>query len=155
MILSKQFWVKKVQNWRSAWTDRCAYLYGKHQYHRPKFWYPILSLFTDSNKFKKNVSDPTPTRLSSLQRYLFTFPKRSEITDTEYNVLHPRAAHFDRAHGLPKIYKTFSPPPKFCPIVNTTNSLYYNVGKFLLSSLNPLTIKWIFTFRLVWCRFKH
>ena len=35
----------------------------------------VKSLFADPNKFKKIVSDPTPTRLSSLQKYLLTLHK--------------------------------------------------------------------------------
>ena len=47
----------------------------------------VKSLFTDSNKFKKIVCDPTPTRLSTLL-------KHGKITDTEYNFLSPKAVHF-------------------------------------------------------------
>ena len=37
----------------------------------------VRSLFTDSTKFKKVPSDPTSTRLSSLQKYLSTLLKRN------------------------------------------------------------------------------
>ena len=100
----------------------------------------IKSSFIDSNKFKKIISGPTLTRLSSLQKYLSTLLKRGEIIDCEYNFLHPNAAHSSRAHGLSKTHKTFSFLPQFRPIIDTTNTPHYNVGKFLSSLLNPLTI---------------
>ena len=43
-------------------------------------------------------------------------------------------------HGLPKTHKTFSSLSKSRPITDTTNTLHYNVGKFLSSLLNLLTI---------------
>ena len=100
----------------------------------------VKSLLNDTNKFKKIISDLTPTRLSSLQKYLSTLLKRNEITANEYNFLCPKGAHFGRAHSLPKTHKTFSSLPKFRPIIDTTNTPHYNVGKFLSSLLNPLTI---------------
>ena len=99
----------------------------------------VRSLFTDSTKFKKVPSDPTSTRLSSLQKYLSTLLKRNENTENEYNTLRPKAAHFGRAHGLPKVHKAFSFLPKFRPIIDTVNTPYYNVGKFISSQLNPPT----------------
>ena len=94
----------------------------------------------DSGKFKKVLSDPTPTRLLSLQKYLSTLLKRNEITWNEYNALRPKATHFGRAHGLPKVHKTFSFLPKFRPIIDTVNTPYYNIGKFISSLLNPPTL---------------
>ena len=44
------------------------------------------------------------------------------------------SANFGRAHGLPKIHKSFSFLPTFRSIIDTTNTPYYNVGK-LLSTL--------------------
>ena len=50
------------------------------------------------------------------------------------------ASSFGRAHGMPKIHKTYTDIPLFRPIVDTTTTPHYNVGKFLSSLLNPLTI---------------
>ena len=36
-----------------------------------------------------------------------------------------------RAHGLPKIHKTFTNIPKFRPIIDTTGSSHDLVGKYL------------------------
>ena len=54
--------------------------------------------------------------------------------------MRPTSAHFGRAHGLPKTHKTFQSIPKFRPIIDTTNTPHYNVGKFLAGLLNPLTL---------------
>ena len=65
----------------------------------------VKSLFSDSTKFSKLDSDPTLTRLHSLQDYLLKLHKRGEITDTQFDSLRPKTAHFGRAHGLPKTHK--------------------------------------------------
>ena len=44
-----------------------------------------------------------------------------------------------RAHGLPKIHKTFDDLPPFRPITNTTGTAYQPVAKFLTKPLNPVT----------------
>ena len=43
-------------------------------------------------------------------------------------------------NGLPKTHKAFQSIPKFRPIIDTTNTPHYNVGKFLAGLLNPLTL---------------
>ena len=43
-----------------------------------------------------------------------------------------------RAHGLPNMHKTFTNIPKFRPIIDTTGSSHYLVGKYL-AQLYPLT----------------
>ena len=63
-----------------------------------------------------------------------------EISECDHKHLRPTFAHFVRAHGLPKTHKTFQSIPKFRPIIDTTNTPHYNVGKFLASLLNPLTL---------------
>ena len=50
----------------------------------------------------------------------------------------PRNAKSAMAHGLPKIHKTFTNNPKFRPIIDTTGSSHYLVGKYLAQSLYPL-----------------
>ena len=66
--------------------------------------------------------------------------KCNEITESDYDFMRPTAAHFGRAHGLPKTHKNYSNLPTFRPIVDTNNTPHYNVGKFLASLLNPLTL---------------
>ena len=100
----------------------------------------VKSLFSKTTKFKQLDFDPTLSRLSSLQNYLRSLLKRCEIYENQFHLLRPRSAEFGRAHGLPKTHKTFDTLPKFRPIIDTTNTPHYNVGKFLSSLLNPLTI---------------
>ena len=54
--------------------------------------------------------------------------------------MRPQAASSGRAHGAPKTHKDFTDLPVFRPIINTTTTPHYNVGKFLSSLLNPLTL---------------
>ena len=44
-----------------------------------------------------------------------------------------------RAHGLPKIHKTFDTLPPFRPIIDTTGTAYQPVAKFLTQLMNPIT----------------
>ncbi|XP_066926566.1 uncharacterized protein [Clytia hemisphaerica] len=98
------------------------------------------SLFSDSKKFKKIDTDPTYTRLKTIQRYLKTLNGRDELSDDDYKTMRPKHAKPAHAHGLPKTHKTYQRIPKFRPIIDTTGSTHYNVGKYLANLLNPLTI---------------
>ncbi|XP_046863199.1 uncharacterized protein LOC124456940 [Xenia sp. Carnegie-2017] len=100
----------------------------------------LNSLFENPCKFKRISSDLTSSRLSTLQSYLCTLLKRGEINETEHTFLRPTHAHFARAHGLPKTHKQFDTLPKLRPIIDTTNTPHYNVGKFIANLLNPLTL---------------
>ena len=53
--------------------------------------------------------------------------------------MRPKFAQVGRAHGLPKIHKHYDNIPPFRPIIDTTNTPHYGVGKFLTNLLNPLT----------------
>ena len=70
-----------------------------------------------------------------------TLRKRSEISESEFKFMRPKTASFGRAHGMPKTHKYFKDLPAFRPIVDTTTT-HYNVGKFLSSLLNPLTVNY-------------
>ena len=52
--------------------------------------------------------------------------------------MRPKAAQICRAYGLLKIRKPFQHLPKFRPIIDTINTPYHGIGKFLKSLLNPL-----------------
>ena len=96
-------------------------------------------LFNDKSKFEVLKEDPTLRNLSTLQKYLNTLCKRGEITEDEKKLMRPKFGQIGRAHGLPKIHKQFDCIPTFRPIVDTTNTPHYNVGKYLANLLNPLT----------------
>ena len=53
--------------------------------------------------------------------------------------MRPKNAKPARAHGLPKMHQTFTSIPKFRPIIDTTGSSHYLVGKYLAQLLYPLT----------------
>ena len=97
------------------------------------------SLFSDRTKFKPVKTDPTHRRLISIQRYLRTLVILGELDKETYKNIRPKNAKAARAHGLLKIHKAFDRLPKFRPIIDTTGTTHYSVGKFLSELLQPLT----------------
>ena len=56
-----------------------------------------------------------------------------------YDKIRTKFAKLARAQGLPKIHKLFQIVPSFRPIIDTTGTTHYSVGKYLSELLNPLT----------------
>ena len=56
-----------------------------------------------------------------------------------YQRIRPQNGRLARAQGLPKIHKEFINRPKFRPIVDTTGTVHYHVGKCLSEVFNPIT----------------
>ena len=103
------------------------------------YYNAVENLFSDPSKFKQIYNDPTPTRLTSLQRYLKQLNKRGELPDAVYNTIRPKHAKIARAHGLPKVHKAFDDIPPFRPIIDTIGTIHSSVGKYLSEVLYPLT----------------
>ena len=98
----------------------------------------VDKFFQDKQKFKQILEDPTPSRLTSVQRYLKKLNKKSELTNDMYDKIGPKSAKLARAQGLPKIHKVFENIPSFRSIIDTTGTTHYSVGKYLSELLNPL-----------------
>ena len=77
--------------------------------------------------------------MTTLQNYLRNLCNRGESGKVEFDQMRPKNAKPARAHGLPKIHKTFTNIPKFRPIIDTTVFNQYLVGKYLAQLLYPLT----------------
>ena len=75
----------------------------------------VENLFLDKSKFKEIHDDPTPARLSSLQRYLKTLNNRNQLNDEVFKKIRPQNAKLARTHGVPKVHKTFNSIPSFRP----------------------------------------
>ena len=99
----------------------------------------VKQMFSDRTKFRKINEDPTFRSLSSLQQYLWKLKERNELSQEIYQRIRPQNGRLGRAYGLPKIHKEFVDLPKFRPIVDTTGTVHYRVGKYLSELLNPLT----------------
>ena len=97
-------------------------------------------LFNDTSKFTLLQEDPTLCNLSTVQTFLNISQKRNEITLEDKNLMRSKFAQIGHAHGLPKIHKDYQDIPLFRPIVDTTSTPHYGIGKYLSSLLNPLTI---------------
>ena len=100
----------------------------------------LRTIFDHKSKFTRLNEDPTSARLNTLHNYLLTLRKRNEISESEFRFMRPKTASFGRAYGMPKTHKSFKDLPAFRPIVDTTITPHYNVGKFLSSLLSPLTV---------------
>ena len=96
------------------------------------------SLFMDRTKFKVLDNNPTSTRLATLQNYLLKLKKRGSISEEEYKTIRPKNARPARAFGNPKTHKVYEKIPKFRPVIDTTGTSHYSVGKYLSNLLNPL-----------------
>ena len=99
----------------------------------------MTTLFSDTTKFKTVSIDNTLTQLATLQNHLRKIYNRNEITKDQYDNIRPVSTKPARAHGLPKIHKTFDSLPSFRPIIDTTGTAYQPVAKYLTKLLNPLT----------------
>ena len=73
----------------------------------------VSRLFDNKDKFRQLKNNPTLSRLKSLQRYLNQLLKRNEIDEQTYKSIRPKNAKPARAHGLPKIHKTYDKLPPF------------------------------------------
>lgn len=99
---------------------------------------PIENLFADRSKFKQLLVDPTKTRLGSIQRFLRKLLSNGELSEETYKSIVQRMRNQLVLMVCPKFTKhlnTF----KFRPIIDTTGSAYYSVGKYLFELLCPLT----------------
>ena len=77
--------------------------------------------------------------MTTLQNYLRNLCNRGEISKVEFDQMRPKNAKPARAHGLPKIHKSFTNIPKFRPIIDITGFNQYLVVKYLAQLLYPLT----------------
>ena len=83
------------------------------------------NLFTNKTKFKQLDSDPTITRLSSLESYLRKLKNINETTETQFKLMRPQNDCTAKGTGLPKIHKHFNNLASFRPIIDTTGSAHY------------------------------
>ena len=104
------------------------------------YYNSMESLFNDTSQFTLLQEDSTLRNLPTVQTYLNTLHKRNEITLEDKNLMRPKFAQTRRAHSLPKIHNDYQDIPPFRPMVDTTSTPHYGIGKYLSSLPNPLTI---------------
>ena len=61
----------------------------------------VEKLFQDKLKFKQILEDPTPSRLTSAQRYLKKHNKRGELTNDMYDKIRPKSVKLASVYWLP------------------------------------------------------
>ena len=96
----------------------------------------VSNLFSN---FRELQTDPTNSRLVTLQNHLNKLRNKGEISNEEYAMLRLKNAKVAQAHGTAKIHKEYSTLPPFTPIIDTIGSTHYSVGQFITKLLNPLT----------------
>ena len=98
-------------------------------------------MFSDRSKFNVIQKYPTLIPLKTVQNNGNAMFKRNKISEEKKKQLGPIATQLGSAHGLPKAqtYKAYANLPSFPPIIDTTSTSYYNIGKSLPSSLQQLT----------------
>ena len=82
----------------------------------------LLQFFADINKLFEN----TPAFCQMLTPILMadTVYNHQEITLEEKETMYTILSHIGKAHELPKTYKDYKYFPYFCPIIDTTNTLF-------------------------------
>ena len=97
-------------------------------------------LCVGKSKFKCLHKEPTITRFNSLQNHPHILNKQGQINYDQKKKTRPATAQIGQAHGFPsKALKQYTNIPKFHPIIDTTNTPYSYIGKFLSDFLAPLT----------------
>ena len=89
----------------------------------------MTNLFSEATKFLTVNHDSSLAQLTTLQTYLRTLLNRNEIT--EYQNARPISTKPAGALGLPKIHKSFDNLPPFRSIIDTTDTAYQPVAKYL------------------------
>ena len=99
----------------------------------------VESILSDKSKFKEILEDPFKviTRLEDrLARLLRTFLKKEIISKDTFSKLFSSGASLGVLYGLPKIHKVGNP---IRPVLNTIGTFNYNLAKFFVPLLEPLT----------------
>ena len=97
----------------------------------------LYNIVNDLSKFTELTVDPTEKRESRLQNFLYRLHKKGELDDASYKQLRPTGSCPSKLYGLPKIHKKDTP---LRPIISQIGSYTYNVAKFLVPILKPLTV---------------
>ena len=111
----------------------CVVLFGKQDHNKL-----LEQLFKDQEK-KILHKDPIITRMTTLVNYLKNLCSKKEFSKAEFNQMRPKNSKPARVHGLTRKHKTFTNIPNFRPIIDTSGSSYYLVGRYIAQLLYPLT----------------
>ena len=98
------------------------------------------SILSDTNKFKPLNDDPIKTtfkRESTVRRFLRKLNKSKVISNELFSKLAPTGSRPGILYGLPKVHKPNIP---LRPIVSSINSHSFNIAKFLVPLLRPISV---------------
>ena len=97
------------------------------------------SLISDTNKFRPLNCDLLKLSLQredKLSRLLLALESNGSLTKRQHEKLHPSGSKPGILYGLPKVHK---PNVPLRPILSAIGTFNYNVAKFLVPLLHPLT----------------
>ncbi len=94
----------------------------------------MADILDDPVHFKKLTSDPTKSRERKLVTFLLKLHKEGLLEKPLYQFLRPSDARTPQLYGLVKIHKDGNP---LRPIVSACSSFNYNLGKFLVWTIQP------------------
>ena len=104
--------------------DRCEYLSK------------LYTIVNDSSKFTQLSHDPTEKRENRLQNFLYRLFKKGQLDEHTYKRIRPTGSVPSQLYGLPKLHKDNIP---LRPIISQIGSYTYELAKFLVPILAPLT----------------
>ena len=114
--------------------------------NRDDYWSKMESILSDTNKFKPLNDDPIKTtfrRESTVRRFLRKLNKSKVISNELFSKLAPTGPRPGILYGLPKVHKPNIP---LRPIVSSINSHSFNIAKFLVPLLRPISVSHAFSF---------
>ena len=98
------------------------------------------SILSDTNKFKPLNDDPIKTTFkqeSTVRRFLRKLNKSKVISNELFSKFAPTGSRPGILYGLPKVHKPNIP---LRPIVSSINSHSFNIAKFLVPLLRPISV---------------
>ena len=81
---------------------------------RTDYYESLDKLFSDTTKFKRLDAESPNIKLSTLQSYLRKLNNRNRISEeVVYQIIRRKNGKIPRAHGSPKVHKSFVRVPSF------------------------------------------
>ena len=104
--------------------------------NRTDYIQKLCNIVNNTSKFTQLTSYPTEKREARLQGYFYRLYKSGHLDEASYKRIRPTGSNPSRLYGLPKIHKQGTP---LRPIISQIGSYTYELAKFLVPILMPLT----------------
>ena len=108
--------------------------------NRKDYQEKMMNILNDQSKFQRIDGDwlkIITKNEDKINRLLSKMKNNSDITENEYNAMYATGTVPGTLYGLPKVHKANNP---LRPILSAIGTTGYNLAKFLLPFLAPLTV---------------